>query len=106
MEDLAIFMMVIATALEIVFSLLAVTIIAVIFTWFWRQSHLINYSIKSAFIWAVIGIINKIIWIAASQMSLSAALNDKNVAIIVPTTTLLGGIIGIFYGRGRGKQGE
>ncbi len=106
MEDLAILMMAIATALEIIFSLLAVTIIAVIFTWFWRQNQVINYSIKSAYIWAGIGIINKIIWIAASQMSLSAALTDKTVGIIVPTTTVIGGLIGIFYGRGRGKQGQ
>ncbi|HIK13621.1 MAG TPA: hypothetical protein IGS52_25740 [Oscillatoriaceae cyanobacterium M33_DOE_052] len=106
MEDLAIFMMVIATALEIVFSLLAVTIIAVIFTIFSRQNQVINYSIKSAFIWALIGLINKIIWIVASQMSLGAALTDKTASTILPITTLMGGIIGIFYGIGRGKQRE
>jgi len=102
--ELGLFFLITGTLLELIFSLAAVTAIALIIGLFYKSLTLMNMAMKWSLVGGCFGILNKTLWILINLMPLKEALQSQEVALIVPTFTGIGGLLGILYWRLRVKR--
>lgn len=82
---------------------MVVTFVAVLAAILLKSPRVINFALKWTLTGVVIGLIHKAIAIGVNRMSWSEALTDKTIMVILPSSALMAGILGIFYWAMRSK---